>query len=33
MATLVAMVYDDAAEHGGLMRDAKWRPVVQLLRD
>ena len=33
LATLVAMVYDDAVEHGGLMRDAKWRPVVQLLRD
>ncbi len=32
LATLVAMVYDDAAEHGGLMREAKWRPVVQLLR-
>ena len=32
LATLVAMVYEDAAEHGGLMREAKWRPVVQLLR-
>ena len=32
LATLVAMVYEDATEHDGLMREAKWRPVVQLLR-
>jgi hypothetical protein len=27
------MVYEDATEHGGQMRDDKWRPVVQLLRN
>jgi hypothetical protein len=32
-ATLIAMVYEDATEHGGQMRDDKWRPVVQLLRN